>query len=108
MRAGSSAGGGGSVSTAIGLLERTQALAGRCERPELQRRLGATRERLARPAVRVVVAGQAGKGKSALVNVLAGAPVCGVAGGTVPIGPSRVSPPGPTPVRGGPAPPAGP
>src|SRR3954453_23349596 len=60
--------------------------------------------RLARPAVRVVVAGQAGKGKSALVNVLVGAPVCGVAGDTVPIGPSGLSTPVPTVVRGGPAP----
>jgi hypothetical protein len=92
------------VSTPIGLLERAQALAARCERPELERRLAATRERLARPAVRVVVAGQAGKGKSALVNVLVGAPVCGVAGDTVPIGPSGLSTPVPTFVRGGPAP----
>jgi hypothetical protein len=53
----SSAVGGGSVSTPIGLLERAQALAARCERPELERRLAASRERLARPAVRVVVAG---------------------------------------------------
>nr|WP_246324270.1 dynamin family protein [Petropleomorpha daqingensis] len=79
-------------------------MAARCERPELERRLGATRERLARSAVRVVVAGQAGKGKSALVNVLVGAPVCGVAGDTVPIGPAGVSTPVPTLVRGGPAP----
>jgi hypothetical protein len=92
------------VSTPIGLLERAQALAARCERPELERRLAASRERLARPAVRVVVAGQAGKGKSALVNVLVGAPVCGVAGDTVPIGPSGISTPVPTLVRGGPAP----
>src|SRR4051794_14363300 len=104
MRAGSSAGGGGSGSTPIGLLERTQALAARCERPELERPLAAPRERLARPAVRVVVAGQAGKGKSALVNVLVGAPVCGVAGDTVPIGPAGLSTPVPTLVRGGPAP----
>ena len=92
------------MSTPIGLLERAQGLAARCERPELERRLAATRERLARPAVRVVVAGQAGKGKSALVNVLVGAPVCGVAGDTVPIGPSGISTPVPTVVRGGPAP----
>jgi hypothetical protein len=92
------------VSTPIGLLERAQALAVRCERPELERRLAATRERLARPAVRVVVAGQAGKGKSALVNVLVGAPVCGVAGDTVPIGPAGISTPVPTVVRGGPSP----
>jgi hypothetical protein len=92
------------VSTPIGLLERAQALAARCERPELERRLAATSERLARPAVRVVVAGQAGKGKSALVNVLVGAPVCGVAGDTVPIGPAGISTPVPTLVRGGPAP----
>ena len=92
------------MSTPIGLLERAQALAGRCERPELERRLVASRERLTRPAVRVLVAGQAGKGKSALVNVLVGAPVCGVAGDTVPIGPSGLSTPVPTVVRGGPAP----
>ena len=36
------------MSTPIGLLERAQALAARCERPELERRLG--RERLVRDA----------------------------------------------------------
>src|SRR5689334_13940640 len=90
------AGGGGSVRGPIALLERAQSLAGRCERPELERRLAPTRERLGRPAVRVAVGGQAGRGKSALVNVLGGAPVCGVAGDTVPIGPSGLSTPVPT------------
>src|SRR4051812_24267665 len=95
---------GGTVSAPIGLLERAQTLAGRCDRPDLQRRLVLTRERLARPAVRVVVAGQAGKGKSSLVNALVAAPVCGVAGDTVPIGPSGISTLVPTVVRSGPAP----
>ena len=65
------------------LLEQAQALSEQCARPDLQRRLGATRDRLQGRGVRVLVAGAPRKGKSTLVDALVGAPVC-VAGDDTP------------------------
>ncbi|WP_448626183.1 dynamin family protein [Geodermatophilus sp. URMC 64] len=92
------------MSAPTGLLDRAQELAAACGRPDLEHRLAQVRQRLARPGVRVLVAGEAGQGKSTLVNALVGAPVCGVAGEGVPIGRSGVTTTVPTAVRGGPAP----
>jgi replication fork clamp-binding protein CrfC len=48
------------------------------QRPDLGERLRVTRERLAEPAVRVLVVGEFKQGKSQLVNALLGLPVCPV------------------------------
>jgi hypothetical protein len=61
------------------LLDRATELAAECERPDLLRRLAAASARLQNPSVRVLVVGEAKKGKSSLVNGLLGAPVCAVA-----------------------------
>src|SRR5947208_2266119 len=47
-------------------------------RPDLVERLRERRSRLLDPKVRVVVVGEAGQGKSQLVNALLNAPVCAV------------------------------
>jgi len=47
-------------------------------RPDLGRRLQATRSRLADPNVRVLIVGEFKQGKSQLVNALVNAPVCPV------------------------------
>lgn len=60
------------------LLDRALGLAGRCERPDLHRRLTVVRERVQTPSVRVLVVGEPKQGKSFLVNALVGAPVCAV------------------------------
>lgn len=60
------------------LLDRALGLAGRCERPDLHRRLTVVRERVQAPSIRVVVVGEPKQGKSFLVNALVGAPVCAV------------------------------
>ncbi|MGY1743731.1 MULTISPECIES: dynamin family protein [unclassified Blastococcus] len=65
--------------TSTELIDRALAVAAACDRPDLQRRLGLVRERVAAPTVRVLVVGEAKKGKSSLVNALVGAPVCAVA-----------------------------
>jgi GTPase SAR1 family protein len=61
------------------LIDRALRLADACDRPDLHRRLRAVRERVLSPSVRVLVVGEAKKGKSSLVNALVGAPVCAVA-----------------------------
>jgi len=81
------------VTTPIKLLDGLLAVAAGCERPDLERRLGAARRRTQSPTVRVLVVGEPGQGKSTLVNALVGAPVCAVGPGT----PTRV----PTAVREG-------
>jgi len=59
-------------------LDRVTAAVHGMDRPELLERLSAERLRLDREEFTVVVAGEFGRGKSALVNGLVGAPVCGV------------------------------
>ena len=61
------------------LIDRALALADACDRPDLHRRLAVVRERVLSASVRVLVVGEAKKGKSSLVNALVGAPVCAVA-----------------------------
>ena len=65
--------------TPVDLIDRALALAETCARPDLDRRLRAVRQRVSSPSVRVLVVGEAKKGKSSLVNALVGAPVCAVA-----------------------------
>ena len=60
------------------LAERVLELADRSGRQDLRERLTAARRRTADPSVRVPVVGEAGQGKSRLVNALVGAPVCPV------------------------------
>jgi hypothetical protein len=60
------------------LIDRAAALAGECDRPDLQRRLAEARRRVQSPSVRVLVVGEPKKGKSSLLNGLVGAPVCAV------------------------------
>jgi len=67
------------VTTPVELIERAQVLAGSCGRPDLAERLRAVRQRIDSRSVRVLVVGEAKKGKSSLVNALVGAPVCAVA-----------------------------
>ncbi len=67
------------MATSTELIDRALALAQACDRPDLQRRLGLVRERVAAPTVRVLVVGEPKQGKSSLVNALVGAPVCAVA-----------------------------
>ena len=81
------------MTTPIKLLDGLLVVAAGCERPDLERRLGAARRRTQSPTVRVLVVGEPGQGKSTLVNALVGAPVCAVGPGT----PTRV----PTAVREG-------
>jgi hypothetical protein len=66
------------MAASLELLDRALGLAGRCERPDLQRRLTVVRERVQAPSVRVLVVGEPKQGKSFLVNALVGAPVCAV------------------------------
>ena len=84
------------VALPVELIDRALALADACERPDLHRRLAMARQRLATSSVRVLVVGEAKKGKSSLVNALVGAPVCAVA--------DDVATVVPTVVRNGPAP----
>ena len=67
------------MTTPVELIERAQVLAGSCGRPDLAERLRAVRQRIDSRSVRVLVVGEAKKGKSSLVNALVGAPVCAVA-----------------------------
>jgi hypothetical protein len=78
------------------LLDRALDLAGRCDRPDLYRRLTVVKERVQAPSIRVLVVGESEQGKSLLVNALVGAPVCAVGTGVA----TRV----PTVVRHGAAP----
>jgi GTPase SAR1 family protein len=73
------------------LIDRALALADACERPDLHRRLVTVRERVLRPSVRVLVVGEAKKGKSSLVNALVGARVCAVAADVATVVPTVVS-----------------
>lgn len=84
------------MGTSAQLLDRAEALAEVCGRPDLRRRLLQARARSADPAVRVLVVGEPKQGKSSLVNGLVGAPVCPVA--------DDVATVVPTVVRGGEAP----
>ncbi len=81
------------MATAPELLDRALGQASACERTDLHRRLTAVRQRIADPALRVLVVGEAKHGKSSLVNALVGAPVCAVG--------DDVSTAVPTIVRGG-------
>jgi tRNA U34 5-carboxymethylaminomethyl modifying GTPase MnmE/TrmE len=67
------------VTTPVVLIDRAVALAAECGRADLRTRLAAVRQRVQSPSVRVLVVGEAKKGKSSLVNALVGAPVCAVA-----------------------------
>jgi hypothetical protein len=80
----------------VDLIDRALALAETCARPDLAQRLRTVRQRVTSPSVRVLVVGEAKKGKSSLVNALAGAPVCAVA--------DDVATAVPTVVRHGPTP----
>jgi Dynamin family len=60
------------------LVERVLELADRCGRQDLRERLTTARRRTADPNIRVPVVGEAGQGKSRLINALVGAPVCPV------------------------------
>ncbi|MEU7873744.1 dynamin family protein [Dactylosporangium sp. NPDC049140] len=62
----------------LDLLERTTRICADHERPDLVRRLGRRRARLLDPQLRVMVVGEAGRGKSRLINALLGAEVCPV------------------------------
>ena len=67
-----------SVPEAIQLVEVATKATTAYHRPDLTARLGRTKERLADPAVRVLVVGEFKQGKSQLVNSLVSAPVCPV------------------------------
>jgi len=62
----------------LDLLERTTGICAAHERPDLVRWLGRRRARLLDPQLRVMVVGEAGRGKSQLINALLGAAVCPV------------------------------
>ena len=67
-----------SVPEAIQLVEVATKATTAYQRPDLTARLGRTKERLADPAVQVLVVGEFKQGKSQLVNSLVSAPVCPV------------------------------
>jgi hypothetical protein len=67
-----------SVPEAIELVDVATKATTAYQRPDLTARLGRTKERLADPAVRVLVVGEFKQGKSQLVNSLVSAPVCPV------------------------------
>ena len=67
-----------SVPEAIQLVEVATKATTAYHRPDLTARLGRSKERLADPAVRVLVVGEFKQGKSQLVNSLVSAPVCPV------------------------------
>jgi Dynamin family len=58
------------------VLERARAAVARYDRPDLDARLAAARDRLLDDRTRVLVVGEFKQGKSLLVNGLVGAPVC--------------------------------
>ncbi|SDY18153.1 Dynamin family protein [Modestobacter sp. DSM 44400] len=66
------------MAASLELLDRALGLAGRCDRPDLHRRLTVVKERVQTPSIRVLVVGEPKQGKSFLVNALVGAPVCAV------------------------------
>src|SRR3954451_18459300 len=63
----------------VDLIGRAFELAAACDRPDLRGRLALVTERVSRPSVRVLGAGEPKKGKSSLVNALVAVPVCPVA-----------------------------
>lgn len=64
--------------TVVELIDRCEALCREQERPDLVRRLTATRDRWAASDIHLLVVGEFKQGKSMLVNALVGAPVCPV------------------------------
>jgi hypothetical protein len=66
------------LSEAIQLVDVARKATEAYGRPDLNARLGRTRERLGDPSVRVLVVGEFKQGKSLLVNSLVSAPVCPV------------------------------
>ena len=62
----------------VEVIDAAAAALARYDRPDLDARLGHTRERVRRGRVRVLVVGEFKQGKSMLVNALVGAPVCPV------------------------------
>lgn len=66
------------VKVIVELIDHTTKIAGLYERADLVQRLGAARERIADPQIRVVIAGQLKQGKSLLLNSLLNIPVARV------------------------------
>ncbi|PJJ63490.1 dynamin family protein [Compostimonas suwonensis] len=66
------------VAELLKLVDRASALARAGNRPDLERRLAQTRQRLLDASTRVIVVGEFKQGKSQLINALVNAPVCPV------------------------------
>lgn len=66
------------VKVIVELIDHTTKIAGLYERADLVQRLGAARERITDPQIRVVIAGQLKQGKSQLLNSLLNIPVARV------------------------------